>query len=368
MLVHCRRVVNVRSSVRRLLLVLSVASVAVLAAGCSGFEVRNQDAATVNGVAIPTERLTEMTKAQLGQQQMAQQQQGQQASQDIEGATRQALEGLIQFQLVIDGARKAGITVDEHDVDARMEQLKQQVAAQGQNYQELLETRQLSENILRDQQRVQLAVDLLAVKLVPYSPDSVLRATLDKRKDDFLEVHVRHVLVKDKQTAARVRQQLVDSGNWSAVAKQRSIDAQSRNKAGDLGFNARGATVKEFETAEYDLAAQGDCRGKTSGSCSSPISQPVKTQYGYHVLQVVGVRLPTLNNELRSKLEPTVKDRRQQAVQRWFEEQLKQADVTVNPRFGRWDAEQGKVVDRETAPGAATTTTGGLGGPTPTQP
>jgi foldase protein PrsA len=354
--------------VRRLLLVLSVASVAVLAAGCSGLGVRNQDAATVNGVAIPTERLTEMTKAQLGQQQMAQQQQGQQASQDIEGATRQALEGLIQFQLVIDGARKAGITVDEHDIDARMEQLKQQVAAQGQNYQELLETRQLSENILRDQQRVQLAVDLLAVKLVPYSPDSALRATLDKRKDDFLEVHVRHVLVKDKQTADQVRQQLVNSGNWSAVAKQRSIDAQSKNKAGDLGFNAKGATVKEFETAEYALAAQGGCKGKTSGSCSSPISEPVKTQYGYHVLQVVGVRLPMLNNELRSKLEPTVKARRQQAVQRWFEEQLKQADVAVNPRFGRWDAEQGKVVDRETAPGAATTTTAGLGGPTPTQP
>jgi foldase protein PrsA len=355
--------------VRRLLLVLSVASVAVLAAGCSDLGVRNQDAATVNGVAIPTERLTEMTKAQLGQQQMAaQQQQGQQASQDIEGATRQALEGLIQFQLVLDGARKAGITIDESDVDARMEQLKQQVAAQGQNYQELLETRQLSENILRDQQRVQLAVDLLAVKLVPYSPDSVLQATLDKRKDDFLEVHVRHVLVKDKQTADQVRQELIDSGDWSTVARRRSIDTQSKNKAGDLGFNAKGATVKEFETAEFALAAQGNCKGRTSGSCSSPVSQPVKTQYGFHVLQVVGVRLPALDNELRSKLEPTVKDRRQQAVQRWFEEQVKQANVTVNPRFGRWDAEQGKVVDRETAPGAATTTTAGLGGPGPTQP
>jgi foldase protein PrsA len=348
--------------VRRLLPVLCIA---VLAAGCSGFGVRNQDAATVNGVGIPTDRLTEMTKAQLGQQQMAQQQQGQQASQDIEGATRQALEGLIQFQLVIDGARKAGITVDEHDVDARMEQLKQQVAAQGQNYQELLETRQLSENILRDQQRVQLAVDLLAVKLVPYSPDSVLRATLDKRKDDFLEVHVRHVLVKDKQTAAQVRRQLVDSGNWSAVAKQRSIDAQSRNKAGDLGFNAKGATVKPFETAEFTLAAQGDCKGKSSGSCTSPISQPVKTQYGFHVLQVVGVRLPKLDNELRAKLEPKVKDQRQQAIQRWFEQQVKAAEVTINPRFGRWDAENGKVVERETAPGAATTTTAGLGGAQP---
>jgi hypothetical protein len=74
-----------------------------------------------------------------------------------------------------------------------------------------------------------------------------------------------------------------------------------------------------------------------------------------------------LNNDLRAKLEPAVKERRQQAVQRWFDEQVKQADVTVNPRFGRWDAETGKIVDRETAPGAATTTAG-AGGPTPTQP
>ena len=349
---------------RRLLPVLCIA---VLAAGCSGVGVRNQDAATVNGVGIPTDRLTEMTKAQLGQQQAQQQQQGQQASQDIEGATRQALEGLIQFQLVLDGVKKAGITIQESDVDARMEQLKQQVAAQGQNYEELLQTRQLSEQVLRDQQRVQLAVDLIAVKLVPYSPDTQLRATLDKRKNDFLEVHVRHVLVKDKATAERVRQELAASGDWSGVAKRRSIDTQSKDKAGDLGFIAKGATVKEFETAEYALAGQGNCKGETSGSCTSPISQPVKTQFGFHVLQVVGVRLPALNNDLRAKLEPAVKERRQQAVQRWFDEQVKQADVTVNPRFGRWDAETGKIVDRETAPGTATTTAG-AGGPTPTQP
>ncbi|HEV3505975.1 MAG TPA: peptidylprolyl isomerase [Actinomycetes bacterium] len=330
---------------------------AVLAAGCSGFGVRNQDAATVNGVGIPTERLTEMTKAQLGQQQQQASQQGQQPTQDIEGATRQALEGLIQFQLVLDGAKKEGVAIEEADVDARMEQLKQQVAAQGQNYEELLQTRQISEEVLRTQQRVQLAVDLVAVKLVPYPPDAQLRKTLDQRKDDFLEVHVRHVLVKDKATADAVRRELVSGGDWAAVAKRRSIDTQSKDKGGDLGFNAKGATVKPFETAEFKLAAQGDCKGKTSGSCESPISQPVKTQFGYHVLQVIGVRLPKLDNELRAKLEPAVKDRRQQAVQRWFEEQVKTAEVTINPRFGRWDAENGKVIERETAPGAATTTT-----------
>jgi foldase protein PrsA len=351
--------------VRRLLPVLCLA---VLAAGCSGLGVRNQDAATVNGVGIPTDRLSEMTKAQLGQQQSQSTQQGQQQSQDIEGATRQALEGLIQFQLVLDGAKKEGVAIQESDVDARMEQLKQQVAAQGQNYEELLQTRQISEEVLRTQQRVQLAVDLVAVKLVPYSPDAQLRQTLDQRKEDFLEVHVRHVLVKDKATADSVRQELVSGGDWAAVAKERSIDTQSKDKAGDLGFNAKGATVKPFETAEFKLAGQGDCKGKSSGSCESPISQPVKTQFGYHVLQVVGVRLPKLDNDLRAKLEPAIKDRRQQAVQRWFDEQVKGAEVVINPRFGTWDAENGKVIDRETAPGAGPTTTAGIGGPTTIAP
>jgi parvulin-like peptidyl-prolyl isomerase len=349
--------------VRRLLPVLCL--VVLAAAGCSGLGVRNSDAATVNGVGISTDRLSEMTKAQLGQQQQAAQQQGQEQSQDIEGATRQALEGLIQFQLVLDGAKKEGVKVQESDVDARMEQLKQEVAAQGQNFQELLQTRQISEEVLRAQQRVQLAVDLIAVKLVPYSPDAELRKILQQKKDDYLEVHVRHVLVKDKATADAARQELVAGADWATVAKQRSIDTQSKDKGGDLGYNAKGATVKPFETAEFALATKGNCNGKTSGSCASPISQPVKTQYGFHVIQVVGVRLPQLDNNLRAKLEPKVKDQRQQAIQRWFEQQVKAAEVTVNPRFGRWDAENGKVVERETAPGAATTTTAGLGGAQP---
>ena len=342
---------------RRLLPVLCLAG-ALMVAGCSSFGVRNQDAATVNGVGIPTSRLTEMVQARLGQQQQQQQQGQAQQPQDIEGLTRQALEGLIQFQLVLDGVREAGVTIDEGDVDARMNQLKSQVESQGRKYEDVLREQNLTDAVIRDQQRVQLAVDLIAVKLVPYSPDAELLKTLDKRKDEFLELHVRHVLVKDKQTADKARRELVASGDWQDVAKRRSIDPQSKEKAGDLGFIAKGQTVKQFETAEYGLAGKGSCKGRTQGTCESPISQPVKTQFGFHVLQVVGMRLPALDNDLRAKLEPTVKDRRQQAVQRWFDDLVKQADVTVNPRFGRWDSETGKVVDRQTAPGSATTTTG----------
>jgi parvulin-like peptidyl-prolyl isomerase len=335
--------------VRRLLPATCLA-VVVLATGCSAFGVRTTDAATVNGVGISNTRLKEMVEAQLGQQQETSE------PLDIDGITRQSLEGLVQYQIVLDGVHKAGLTLEEADVDARMQQLKAQAAAQGVgDFGEYLRSRNLSERLVREQLRVQLAVDLIGVKLVPYASDAVLQKTLDKRRKEFLQVHVRHVLVKDKATADKVRSELLSSSDWAAVAKQRSIDSQTKDKGGDLGFISKGQTAAAFEKTELDLADAGDCKGKTSGSCASPLSQPVHTQFGYHVMQVVGVRLPQLDNNLRSQLEPSIKQRRQQAVQRWFDSLLKQADVTINPRYGNWDKASGKVVDRATRPATSTT-------------
>jgi hypothetical protein len=151
------------------------------------------------------------------------------------------------------------------------------------------------------------------------------------------------------------------------VAKQRSIDTQSKDKAGDLGFNAKGATVKQFETAEYALAAQGDCKGKTSGSCASPISQPVKTQYGYHVLQVVGRAAAQARQrpagQARAGRQGPPPAGHPALVRAAAQAGRGHRQPALRP-LGRRD---GKVVDRETAPGAATTTTAGLGArPPPT--
>ena len=48
------------------------------------------------------------------------------------------------------------------------------------------------------------------------------------------------------------------------------------------------------------------------------------------------------------------KGRRQGAIDTWFKGLLKDATVTVNPRFGKWDQASGHVIDRSTAPGAYT--------------
>lgn len=338
---------------RRLLPAVGLA-IALLLAGCSSGSDSSQ-AATVNGEKVPVSRLTDMVKAQLAQSQQQQQDPNQAQGTDIDALTRQSLEGLIQFQIILDGARKEGVTVDEGQVDARIQQVKDQAASQGMRYQDLLSQNNITESLLREQLRVQIALSLVGAKLVPQPSDAdLLKNNLSKHRADVLQIHVRHVLVKDQATARKARQELVSGGNWTAVAKQFSTDQGTRNKGGDLGFESKGQTVAEFERAVFSLADQGDCKGKTSGNCSSPISAPVHTQFGYHVIQVIGVRVPALNDNLRNQLDPSLKQRRDAATEQWFNDHLKQANVSVNPRFGRWDSSSGKVVERSTAPASPT--------------
>jgi foldase protein PrsA len=79
-----------------------------------------------------------------------------------------------------------------------------------------------------------------------------------------------------KATADKVRADLVGGADWTKEASQYSDDPASKALGGDLGTVTKGVTVPEFEAAVYSLT-------------KDEISQPIKTSYGYHVIQVTGI-------------------------------------------------------------------------------
>ena len=96
--------------------------------------------------------------------------------------------------------------------------------------------------------------------------------------------HVAHILFKTvgmtDAEAAEVKKKAEDvlnkakhGGNFADLAKQYSEDS-TKDKGGDLGWIVRGQTVPEFEAAAFSLP---------KGS----ISDLVKTQYGFHIIQVI---------------------------------------------------------------------------------
>jgi foldase protein PrsA len=331
--------------VRRLIPVVSLA-VAVLLAGCgksSGpAELSRDEAATVNGVTISVAKVAAVAKAD--QAAAAGQQQGTPPSGPE--LDRQALGELVQSEIVLQGARRDGVTVSEADVAAKVNEIRAQVAQQNGDFDQALAQRSLTLELLVEQLRPQIAAQRIGAKL---APSKISDADLAKRRASFLELHVRHILVKDKATADTVRARLVAGGDWAKLAKQYSQDPGSKDKGGDLGFTSKGATVPPFDKAASALAGQGSCKGRTSGACTSPVSQPVKSEFGYHLIQVLGTRLPAVDDQLREKVEPGLSQRRQQALQRWFKDLAAKAQVRVNPAYGTWDAAAARVVDPNAA-------------------
>jgi len=89
-----------------------------------------------------------------------------------------------------------------------------------------------------------------------------------------MEWRASHILVKEKGLAVELRKRIKSGGKFAALAKEFST-CPSKSKSGDLGWFGPGKMVKPFEDAI-----------KRMGHGS--ISQPVKTQFGYHIIKKTG--------------------------------------------------------------------------------
>jgi peptidyl-prolyl cis-trans isomerase C len=86
------------------------------------------------------------------------------------------------------------------------------------------------------------------------------------------EVHARHILVETEDQAKKVAEDLKKGADFAELAKKESKDPGAAD-GGDLGFFTKDQMVPEFSAAAFSLEP-----GK--------ISDPVKTQFGWHVIKV----------------------------------------------------------------------------------
>lgn len=128
---------------------------------------------------------------------------------------------------------------------------------------ELARTRLLMETLL--QAEAKTAVTDAAIKKV-YE-----EAT--KQMGDEKEVRARHILVEKEDEAKAILADLKQGKDFAAIAKEKSKDPGSKENGGDLGYFTKEQMVSEFAEIAFKLE-------------KGQLSDPVKTQFGWHVLKV----------------------------------------------------------------------------------
>ena len=84
-----------------------------------------------------------------------------------------------------------------------------------------------------------------------------------------------HILVEKHSEAIILLERIQKGEKFGKLAKEFSLDTGSAKRDGNLGYFGRGKMVKEFEKSAFNLQ-------------TGQISEPVKTQYGYHIIKRLG--------------------------------------------------------------------------------
>ncbi len=205
------------------------------------------------------------------------------------------LDRLIEQMLIEQAARQAGLTVDDAEVDADIQSLRQQKGDDG--FQQWLQQEGMTEAQLRETMKH----EMLASKMINQVASSVPTHTE--------HIHARHILVNTEAEAQQLLAQLQSGADFATLARTYSQDTSTRDKGGDLGFFPRGGlTSPEVEEAAFALQP-----GQISGVVHSSL--------GYHIIQVIA-REPDM------ELSPDNLRRHQEsAVQQWIDSLWAQADI-----------------------------------------
>jgi parvulin-like peptidyl-prolyl isomerase len=313
------------------LVLLLCALVAVGLAGCGGDEDVPADAvAVVDGTEIARsdyEALISQAKKSYKNQKREFPAAG---SQEFQTLRNQAVQFLVQREQFEQEASDMDVDVTDKQVDARLEQiLKQYFGGDKKKYDKQLKEQGLTEAQVRNDVRAQIISEKIFEQVTKdvKVTDADIESYYEKNKTQYSQPEsrdVRHILVKTKKQADDLYAQLQGGADFAALAKKFSEDTGSKANGGKLTIS-KGQTVAPFDQTAFLLK-------------KNDISKPVKTEFGYHIIQPLSdvkpaktTPLKDVKESIRQQLQQTKKN---EAMTKWVDDLKKDYEDKVSYAAG----------------------------------
>lgn len=238
------------------LLILVIGTLAIT--GCSAEEDKTSKdngevVAEVNGENINKEELYDLMLKQSGPQ---------------------ILDALIVEKIVEFEIEKNKIEISDEDIQAEIDNMKEYYGGEEQ-FNMALAQAGLKEQDMKDDISKNIKLKKLVDPYLKISEED-MKAYFEENKEQLgerEEVKASHILVESEEDANEVKAKLNDGGDFAELAKEYSTDPGSKELGGELGYFGRGQMLPEFEETAFNLEV-----GK--------ISEPVQTDYGYHIIKL----------------------------------------------------------------------------------
>jgi len=265
----------------------------------------------------------------------------------------QAVLVLVRRAEIAQKAEALGVDVSDKQVEERLKQIKKQYfGGSEKRYRDALEDFGLTDAQYRDEMRAQLLSEAIFEKLATgvSVSEAEVKAYYDAHPQQYTTPQtreVRHILVKDKALAEKLYRQLEAGADFAALAKKYSTDRASKAVGGKYTVT-RGQAVAPFDRVAFALK-------------TGEISKPVRTIYGWHVIQALKAAKPRQSTPFKQVKEAIRQQLRNQQrserVRKWLD------DLTKEYCGGKLKFKEGfQPTPDPCAPPSATP-----GAPTPTQ-
>ena len=313
------------------LVILLCALVALGLAGCGGDEDVPADAvAVVDGEEIAKQDFDAVISQAKTSYKNQKREFPAAGSQEYQTLRNQIVQFLVQREQFEQEASDLGVEVTDKQVTTRLDQIKKQYFGGDQKkYEKQLKEQGLTERQVRNDLRAQIISEKLFDQVTRdvKVTDADIQKYYDENKAQYSQPEsreVRHILVKTKAKADDLYRQLQNGADFAALAKANSEDTGSKANGGKLTIS-KGQTVAPFDKKAFELK-------------KNEISQPVKTEFGFHIIQALGdtksasvTPLKDVKESIRQQLQQTKKN---ETMTKWVEDLKKDYEDKVSYAAG----------------------------------